>query len=148
MGRGSHGSTPVGLWRRMDDLGQARTAGPMKTTKTLGSVAVLTALGLWFLAVPARADTVLPDGQARLLPDPGVSVVAPHDGRIRGYGFSARVTGAALTSTAGTGADSFSAPAGQYLCVFGLAVTDFSGDGSPIPDFAAVGVVGQRRIPL
>lgn len=107
------------------------------------------ALVIASLGAPAGAGTaqVVPSDAAVALSDPGITLTTPHDGRIRGFDFSARVTGAAFSYSAGPGGDAVSAPSGDYLCVFGLSVNDLNGS-DPIPDFAAVAIVGDRRIPL
>jgi hypothetical protein len=80
-------------------------------------------------AAPTAAH-ILPAGQVAELTDPGVPLTTPADGRLRGYGFSAVVTGVAASLTAGPTNTPLSAAAGRHLVVFTLA---FANDSNPNP---------------
>ncbi|MHB1910763.1 MAG: hypothetical protein ACYCTI_01760 [Acidimicrobiales bacterium] len=102
------------------------------------------------LAAPARAG-VVPADQAVVLSDPGVGLVAPHDGRIRVPGFAAKVLGAAFTYQAGPAGHTVSAPAGDYLCVFDLEISAVNPDGTPGSSLSGLNVlatVGAERVVL
>jgi hypothetical protein len=99
-------------------------------------------------ATPAGAATTLSADSSVVLSDPGITLTVPHDGRIRGFDYSARVTGAGFAHSAGAGDQAVTAPAGDYLAVFSVSVNDFTSDQSAIPDFAAMAIVGVRRVPL
>lgn len=70
--------------------------------------------------VAAKGIQVLPADQVQALTDPGVALTSPSDGRLRGYGFSAVVTGVASTHQAGGPGPSstYVAPPGSHLVVF------------------------------
>ena len=74
---------------------------------------------------------VLNAGTVRALAEPGVTLATPTDGRLRGYGFAAVVTGVASAHQAGrTGSGStFVAGPGDHLVVFTLTLT-----AEPTPD--------------
>ncbi|MDA8034806.1 MAG: hypothetical protein M0T71_11665 [Actinomycetota bacterium] len=77
-------------------------------------------------APPAAASpTVLPAGQVREITAPGMALVTPADGRLRGPAFTASVTGVAWPGSAApvTPADLVPAP-GDRLVVFALQVTE------------------------
>ncbi|MHB1447047.1 MAG: hypothetical protein ACYCZV_15540 [Acidimicrobiales bacterium] len=100
------------------------------------------------LGAPARA-AVVPLDQAVLLSDPGVGLVAPHDGRIRVPGFAAKVLGAAFTYRAGPAGQTITAPAGDYLCVFELEITAVNPDGtagSSLSGLNVLATVGAERV--
>ena len=53
------------------------------------------------LATAPGSAVIFPVNQVVSLSNPGVAMVRPTDGRLRGYGFSAEVTGVAAVDSAG-----------------------------------------------
>jgi hypothetical protein len=95
----------------------------------LGAV-VMTASMALVLPRPAVASTaattqVLPPGQVAELTNPGAALTTPADGRLRGSDFTARVTGVAWPTTAGT-TTRYVASTGHRLAVFTLSMNGAS----------------------
>ena len=94
---------------------------------------------------------MLLSNQVQALAEPGVGLSAPVDGRIRGYGFSAQVTGVARTISTGTGLSSVDAASGHHLVVFSLNFTTVNppesiGAGSGLALDAKVSVDGNAAV--
>src|SRR5665213_1986093 len=92
---------------------------------------------------------VLPPNQVQALSEPGVGLSAPVDSGIRGYGFTAQVTGVAKTDSAGAGRSSVDAAPGRHLIVVSLNLTtvnapDPVGDGSGPAVAADVSIDGSE----
>ncbi len=128
-------------WRRVGAAGAALTA----------------AVGVMLSGRATAAPGVLgPEQVVVLRQDPGVRLVPPVDGRIRGQGFSATVTGVATAGRAGVGSEAARAGRGRVLVVFGVqlvtfpdevpadtpapkGVVDAGGERSALPDAVAAG---------
>ena len=94
---------------------------------------------------------MLLSNQVQSLAEPGVGLSAPVDGRIRGYGFSAQVTGVARTISTGTGLSSVDAASGHHLVVFSLNLTTVNppesiGAGGGLALDAKVSVDGNAAV--
>ncbi len=71
------------------------------------------------------SERLVPVDQVILLSDPGVALIRPSDGRLRGYGFSAVITGVAAVDSVGTNSTAMSAGLHRHLVVFSLALTQY-----------------------
>lgn len=89
-------------------------------------------------AHPAAAQSLtVAAGTVEVVPEPGIALHVPADGRIDGDGFAASVTGYRLAGQIGLGSSTRRATPGQLLLVFGLqgapliAGTDAQGQPTP-----------------
>jgi hypothetical protein len=90
-------------------------------------------------AAPVDAR-IVPIDQVVSLSNPGVALVRPADGRLRGYGFSAVITGVTAVDSAGpTSAPIFAGPH-RHLVVFSLNLTTY-----PAPDGLGAGTAPPLR---
>ena len=96
---------------------------------------------------------IVPIDQVVSLADPGVALIRPTDGRLRGYGFSAVITGVAAADSAGPGAAPISAGPHRHLVVFSLNLTKYSatsglGDGTTTPALSADVALDGGYLPI
>lgn len=108
---------------------------------------LVAALGATGVLVPtaASAAQMVGPGQLEELQSPPVTLHAPPDGRLRGYGFSAVVTGVGH----GTALGNYVAGPGRVLWVFALELS--TGGGDVDPSYSALAgqvVVGNRALDL
>ena len=120
----------------------------------VGVVAGMAMVSVAGLSLPAAQASppvsILEPGSVRAVSDPGLTLTVPHDGRIRGYGFSALVTGVAFAPAAGV--PLYHAPTGDHIVGFGLRLallgtpdqTILTSPASP----QATLVVGANRYPI
>jgi hypothetical protein len=97
----------------------------------------------------AQPPPIATPGQVVSLPDPGVELTAPSDGRLRGLGVAMVVTGAALVDRAGQGDSLLRAGARQHLLVFSLRRVSLPGSQVVQGVEPALAVVeGSQRMAL
>jgi hypothetical protein len=130
-------------------LGQ--TIGWRPLRRVAAVTAVLTGLTP-LVARPAwAAATVAPDSVV-VVSDPGVRLVAPGDGRLRGDHLAAIVTGVAFAAHVGFGPSVQQAARGQRLVVFGVQGAHvgqtFDAAGKTIPPVTATLIVDGQRSAL
>ncbi len=103
--------------------------------------AALAALTTPTVAHASRIAAVLSPGSVTELSAPGIGLRTPVDGRIRGFGFSATVTGVGAGSVAGPVGATVASGRHHHLVVFSLTVNTFdSADGPGLngaPDVTA-----------
>lgn len=129
----------------------------MRTWRTvLGGLLACAVAALVCPAAAGASETLVRPGSLSVLSDVFETlpvIPAPADGRLRGYGFSARVTGdRCASSISGPGVRLVSGP-GDEICAFGFTVSFSSSvsvtdDGEAVPGFSAHVVDGTETIPL
>lgn len=120
------------------------------STKRLGAVAQLALAASLFASIlpagsaAAVAESAAQPGSVQIVPDAGVALHVPPDGRINGDGIAAEISGYRFANQVGFGASTVRAARGQRLLVFGLTGAPRpSSDGSPSPT-AVLSVDGTR----
>jgi len=98
---------------------------------------------------PGADAPALPTYEIQPLDEPGITLTTPADGRLRGFGFSAVVTGYRESDAAGTGFEAVSAPSGDILAVVRVQLSTFTPayDGASLAGtMTSSFVVGHYRV--